>query len=84
MGVVAGIVVFLLTWWIVLFAVLPFGIKHPAQQETGMMPGAPVKPDFKKIILRTTLISIVIWAVIFGLVESDVISFREWAKAMPR
>jgi predicted secreted protein len=82
MGIVSAIVVFLLTWWMVLFAVLPFGIKHPAQQETGMMPGAPLKPDFKKIILRTTLISIVIWAIIFALVESDVISFRQMAKTM--
>jgi predicted secreted protein len=61
---------------------LPFGIRHPAQQETGMMPGAPVKPDFKKIILRTTFISIIIWLIIFALVQSDVISFRQMARGM--
>jgi predicted secreted protein len=82
MGVVAGIVVFLLTWWIVLFAVLPFGVRHPAQQEAGMMPGAPLKPDFRKIILRTTVISVVIWLIIYGLVESDVVSFRQMAKTL--
>jgi predicted secreted protein len=82
MGVLASIVVFFLTWWTVLFAVLPFGVRHPEKPETGMMHGAPLKPDFKKIILRTTVISIFIWTFIYALAESDIISFREMAKAM--
>ena len=79
MGIVAGVVTFFLTWWTVLFMVLPFGLKYPAVQEPGIMPGTPLKPDFKKIILRTTVISIFIWTVIFALAESDVISFRRMA-----
>ncbi|MBI3420398.1 MAG: DUF1467 family protein [Proteobacteria bacterium] len=81
MGPVASIVVFLLIWWTVLFAVLPFGVRHPEAQETGMMPGAPLKPDFKKIILRTTLVSIIIWLLIFALAESNLISFHQMAKS---
>jgi predicted secreted protein len=80
-GIVASIVVFLLVWWTVLFAVLPFGVRQ-ATHEPGMMPGAPVKPDFKKIILRTTVVAIIIWLVIFALVESNVISFRQMVKPL--
>ncbi|HVY13524.1 MAG TPA: DUF1467 family protein [Alphaproteobacteria bacterium] len=82
MGVVAGIVVFLLVWWTVLFAVLPMGIRHPDAPEPGTMHGAPLKPDFKKIILRTTVISIVIWLIIFALAESDIISFHRMVQGV--
>jgi predicted secreted protein len=79
MGIIASIVTFFLVWWIVLFAVLPFAAKQPDTQEVGMMPGAPVKPDFKKIIMRTTVASIFIWTIIFALAQSDLVSFRRWA-----
>lgn len=82
MNLVAGLVVFFLTWWVVLFAILPLGIRHPEKPEVGMMPGAPLKPDFNKIILRTTLVTIVIWLIIYGLAESNLISFQRMAKDM--
>jgi predicted secreted protein len=82
MGPVASVVVFLLVWWTVLFAVLPQGIRQPDAQEEGMMPGAPVKPDFKKIIIRTTIISVVIWVAIFALASTNIISFQRMARGV--
>ncbi len=83
MGIVASIVVFAIIWWTVIFTVLPFHARQPDQQMEGAMPGAPVKPDFKKILIRTTLISIVLWGIVFALAESDLISFRRWVKDEP-
>ncbi len=57
--------VYFVVWWIVLFAVLPFGIQ--SQQEAGESaagtdPGAPSVPGMAKKLLWTTVIS----AILFG------------------
>lgn len=76
----SGLVVFFITWWVAIFAVLPFGVKHPEVQEKGIMPGTPLQPDMKKVVIRTTLLTIILWLIIYALVESDIISFAEMAK----
>jgi predicted secreted protein len=75
MGIVSGIVVFFLTWWMVLFTVLPWGLKRDER-------GVPVNFHFKKKFFITTGISIAVWFVIFGLIEADLISFRSIADVM--
>jgi len=75
MGIVTGIIVFLLIWWTALFAVLPFGHKR---DETGK----PVFANMKKKFIWTTFVAFTIWVIVFALVESDMISFREMADVM--
>jgi predicted secreted protein len=66
MGTVAlDIAMYLVIWWIVLFAVLPFGIR--SQHEDGEMPagtdpGAPVIPRLARKLVWTTIVSAVIFA----------------------
>lgn len=65
MTLTAGIAIYFLIWWIVLFAVLPFGIKsqHEAGEvEDGTDPGAPLAPQLLKKALVTTVISGVLFA----------------------
>ncbi|MCB1651425.1 MAG: DUF1467 family protein [Alphaproteobacteria bacterium] len=75
MGLVSGIVVFFLIWWVALFTVLPFSLQR---DETGK----PDDPRLKRKVLYTTLLAIVIWLVIYMLIQADVISFREMADTM--
>lgn len=66
MTLTAGIAIYFLIWWIVLFAVLPFGVKsqHEAGQvEDGTDPGAPLAPQLLKKALITTLVS----GILFGI-----------------
>ncbi len=73
-----GIVVYLLVWWTVLFAVLPFWTRpvvRPAEREH--FAGAPERPLLWRKALVTTLVSGVIWLLIWVIVESDLISFRD-------
>lgn len=74
MGWVSGIVVYLLTWWIVIFMVLPWGLERDAD-------GTPRNPHLKKKIIITTGISALIWLAFYFLIGSD-ISFREMALEM--
>jgi len=76
MGWFTGIVVFLLTWWTLLFAVLPFGHKRDVD-------GTPIlDSNIKKKFVWTTIVSVVVWCMIYLVVVSDIISFKEMAKEM--
>jgi len=60
--------IYLTIWWIVLFAVLPLGVRSSEEAEEelpeGADPGAPAAPD----LLRKAGITTVVSALLFGLV----------------
>ena len=64
MDLVGGIVSFLIIWVIVLFMVLPFGVKQPDELEPGHMPGAPENPRIGLKFLVTTGITAVLWVIL--------------------
>ena len=75
MGVVSGFVVFQMIWWIVLFTVLPVGIRtDPDKAQTGFANSAPIQLNLRKKLLITTLISIVLWGVVFIVMYYELIS----------
>ncbi|MCQ4188267.1 MULTISPECIES: DUF1467 family protein [Methylocystis] len=59
--------IYLTIWWIVLFAVLPLGVRSSEEAEEDLLegadPGAPASPDLLKKAGITTVVS----AVLFGL-----------------
>lgn len=77
MTLVTGIAVFVVVWWIVLFAVLPWGVKPAENPVPGQADSAPENPRLLLKAAVTTLIAAVIWLGIFLLVRSDWLSFRE-------
>ena len=61
------LVIYLLIWWVTLFAVLPLGVRGQAEDGKivkGSEPGAPVDSQMKRKIILTTIISVVIWAIV--------------------
>jgi predicted secreted protein len=76
MGWVTGIVVYILTWWIVLFAILPLWLtpSDPADPHYGT--GAPKQPRMWMKSAVTSLVAAVVWAGIYALVRSPYLSFR--------
>lgn len=65
-----------------MFVVLPWGNRQPDVNETGMAHGAPVNPNIKKKLIATTLLSFVLLAIIYILIEIRIIDFREIAREM--
>ncbi len=59
-------------WWVVLFAVLPFGVRSPAETGAelprGADPGAPVVHHLGAKALATTLISGALFAALYAFV----------------
>jgi predicted secreted protein len=65
MPITTGIAIFFLIWWVVLFAVLPVGVR--GQHESGEVspgtdPGAPAIPNLRSKLVWTTLVSLVVFA----------------------
>lgn len=81
MGVVTGLVVYLISWWTVLFTILPRNIT--GQHETGEIvpgsePGAPTDPQLKAKAWLTTQVTAGFWIVIFIVIELDILGQFSW------
>ena len=71
------LVVFTVTWWLVFFVTLPFGVKTPDEPEPGHAPSAPEKPRVALKAAITTAIAASVTGLAFIAVEYDLIAFRE-------
>ncbi len=82
MTIFTGIIVYLMIFWTTLFVVLPWGNRAPEDKEEGMAGSAPVNPRIKQKFLVTFGISTIIWAIIFTLIQMQVIDFYEISRQM--
>lgn len=61
--------IYLLVWWLVVFAVMPFGVRTHREMGEGLVPGqshsAPGNFRPRRIVLWTTAISSAIMALIY-------------------
>lgn len=73
MSLIGGLAIFGIIWWVVLFAVLPFGIRTNEEAGEAGVPGAaesaPVRPQLFRKIIVTTGIAILVWLLVFVLLE---------------
>ena len=84
MGWTSGIVVFFLTWWTVLFMVLPIGIQpDPKAEATGGWRGAPRQVRLWRVVGLTTVLAVIVWLAVDYFVSADWLSFRSGWLAMP-
>ena len=81
MGITGSIIVYVLIWWIIFFSVLPVGIQSNKEKFKekieGIDPGAPINPKIGKKFLITTLITSIIFIVIYYLVKFNLLNLRE-------
>ena len=82
MGITGSIIVYVLIWWIIFFSVLPLGIQSNKEKFKerieGMDPGAPINPKIGKKFLITTIITSIIFIVIYYLVKFNLLNLREY------
>ncbi len=81
MTITAALVLFAVIWFMTLLVVLPIRIKTQGDLGDivpGTHAGAPEVHHMKKKIWITTGISVVLWAIIAGIIISGVISVRDF------
>jgi predicted secreted protein len=71
-----GLILYILVWWVVLFAVLPLWVAPADPGDPGHAAGAPRQPRLARKAVVTSLVAVVIWLAIFALVRSPWLSFN--------
>ena len=75
MGLSFSIAIYFIVWWMVLFIVLPFGVR--SQDDAGaVVPGTPGSAPMAPRLLRTVLITTVVSAVVFAILYVGIT--RKW------
>jgi predicted secreted protein len=81
MGLISGLAVFFIVWWLVLFTVLPWGVQntHEAGEnsEPGNATGAPVRPQILVKFAITTVIAIGVFAVLYAVMSFELVSLDD-------
>lgn len=76
--------IFILIWWVVIFAVLPWGNAPSARVETGHAASAPANPRLGKKLLITTIISLALTVILYIVADMTGFSFvrlmQKWAE----
>ncbi|WP_300071767.1 DUF1467 family protein [uncultured Ruegeria sp.] len=81
MTITAGLVLFAVIWFMTLLVVLPIRIKTQGdlgEIVPGTHAGAPEVHHMKKKLWITTGITVILWAIIAGIIVSGVISVRDF------
>ena len=68
MSLVSSVAIFFVIWWLVLFVVLPFGVKSQHEMEDvtlGTEHGAPHQPHLLKKAAATTILAGIIFAGVY-------------------
>ena len=83
MSVTTAIAIFFLIWWVTLFAVLPWGIR--SQQESGEVvpgtdPGAPLVPRLGRKLVWTTLVTCVVFGVLYVIYTDRLVTLNDVLK----
>ena len=63
---------FFITWWITLFAVLPFSVRTQDDDQDvtlGTVPSAPRGPHMLRAVVRTTIVTAVIIGAFYGVTK---------------
>lgn len=68
MGLLSIIAIYFILWWVVLFAMLPFGVKTQEEDgdvTLGTVASAPHGPHMLRAFIRTTIVSAAIFAAFY-------------------
>jgi predicted secreted protein len=84
MNPITGVAMYIIIWWTLLFAVLPFGTKPvaDADEKTGWR-GAPERPRIVLKMLITTVLSALLWVACYVVITGPWLSFRTGWLATP-
>lgn len=76
MSVFVGIAMYVVIWWISLFAVLPWGLQPVQKDDVGHGAGAPANPRLLLKVGVTTVVAAILWLVMFWIIQSGLVDLR--------
>tara|TARA_B100000427_G_scaffold268709_1_gene234776 strand:+ start:695 stop:940 length:246 start_codon:yes stop_codon:yes gene_type:complete len=77
LSLTGSLIIYVLIWWIVFFALLPIDVNREKKQNiVGIDAGAPENPKIIKKFVYSTLITSIIFIIIFLLVKYEYLNIR--------
>ncbi len=76
MTLFTGIAVYIIIWWVLLFVVLPLGVRSQHEDgdwQAGTDPGAPLVTNLRKKLLITSLLAAAVWLVVWAVITFQII-----------
>jgi len=76
MGIGTAIAIYFLIWWVVLFMVLPWGVRSQVESGdvgAGTDPGAPVRHRIWRTLVWTTIVATLVFAVLWAIYAARLI-----------
>ena len=86
MNWVSMVALFFVIWWLVLFAILPFGLKTQDEEDDvtlGTVSSAPRGPHMLRAVLWTTLVTAIIVGGFYGLTNVLGFGFDDIPRIVP-
>lgn len=80
MTITAAVVLFAVTWFMVLFIVLPLRVTSQAEAGhvvPGTPPSAPAEEPMRRKLRITTIVALILWVVMAGLILYSGITVRD-------
>ena len=71
-----GFLIYVIIWWIVIFTILPIGIKKDNNIEKGHAEGAPKNPLIIKKFIITTLIAFLLWLIVIYIIKEGFFKYQ--------
>ena len=79
MGITGSIVIYVIIWWIVFFSLLPIDVnRNKIMKIEGEDPGSPENPKIIKKFIYTTVLSTVIFLILYYLVQYNYLNLRNF------
>ncbi len=80
MGLVTGILVYVISWWMIFFVALPIGIQSQSEAGEEIQPGTPESAPAKPRLFLKALVASVLAGAVVGIAYlidvNNLISFR--------
>ena len=86
MSWISAAALFFVTWWLVLFAVLPIGLKTQDESDEttlGTVPSAPRGPHMLRAVLWTTIVTVILLGIFYGLTRGLGYGFADIPRIAP-
>lgn len=79
MNLWTGIAVYIVIWWVVIFMVLPWGVRPIGADDIakGHASSAPRQPRILTKMAITSAVAALVWVGLYFLIESGALSLRE-------
>ena len=79
MSITGSIVIYVIIWWIVFFSLLPIDVNRKKFKKIdGEDPGSPENPKILKKFIYTSIISSLLFLIIYYLVRYNYINLRNF------